>query len=147
MDVQEQVPEELSELRQIGKGLKRTLYGLYSPKSVLRNTVKGVDFEGAMWRVADLEARLHALGAALFEQPCDQVSERLRLARVYWCQIFLAATALSEWISRDHEGFSGGAGLPFDRLQDLVGRYYGAMKGARKVWKKLYPQETEGADS
>lgn len=147
MDVKGSAPEVLLELRQIGRELERALDGLYSAKNVLRNAVKGVDFESAMRRVAELEARLHALGAALFDQPCDQSSEILRLTQVYWCQIFLAATALSEWISRQHEELSGGAGLPFGRLQDLIERYYGAMKGAGKVWEKLYPQETEGTDS
>jgi len=147
VDVERRLSEELAELRQIGRSLESNLEGLYSPKNVLRNAVKGADFEGATRRVAELEARLHALGAALFDQPGDQSPASLRLARVYWCQIFLAATALSEWISRQHEELSGGARLPFGRLQDLIERYYGALKGAGKVWKKLYPQETEETDS
>ena len=146
MGIEEPVAEELIEIRQIGRALKHTLVSIYGPKSVLRNTVREVDFDSAVRRVGEFEVRLHELGAALFDRSCEQNSENLRLARAYWCQIFLAATSLSDGISH-HENYLRGADLGFDRLAGFIERYHGAMKGARKIWKKLYPQKREEVDS
>ena len=141
MNVQLSPADAISQLQRISDELEKLFCEISSLRSVFRHLLRGRDFEGQMRRAEVLESRVHALRSSCFSYVGPSSSRRLRPFKVYWCYIFLAASALAEITARDQDELLTGVRSTHGYRQESINRFGVAIDGAKKQWGRLSRHE------